>query len=125
MGFQVLLPQSESTCAKVFFQFSMHDASGIHDISLHFNMKYDADIRKTLYVNFRPLSGTAMFQGTVECVTKDLTASAPSTMAICVVCSTNLNVVVMDFFSDVDREGVRPVSCPFIVHSSACVCDDI
>ena len=38
------------------------------------------------------------------------------------ICSTNLNVVVLDFFSDVDRQGrVRPFSCRFIVHSGACV----
>ena len=81
-NFQVLLHQSESTCAKAFFPFSMYDASGINDISLHFNMEYDADIRKNLYISPMPSGGTAVFQGTVECVSKEPTASAPSTMIL-------------------------------------------
>ena len=33
--------------------------SGVHDFSFRFNMECDGDIRKNLYVNFRPSGGTA------------------------------------------------------------------
>ena len=56
----------------------MYDASGIHDISLHLNMECDADICKILYIS----GGAAMFQGTVERVMMEPTASAPSTMIL-------------------------------------------
>ena len=58
----------------------------VHDMFQWFcaHVQSDADIRKNLYVNFRPSSDTGMLQGTVERVTKEPTASAPSTMEICV-----------------------------------------
>ena len=65
-----------------FFQISMYDTSGIHDFSLHFNLEYDADIRKNLYISLGPSGDTAMFQGTVERVTKEPTESAPSMMIV-------------------------------------------
>ena len=85
--FKGLLHQSESTCAQAFFFFHRpnFNASGIHDTSLLFSMECDADIRKNSYSNFMPSGGTAMFQGTVERVTKEPTALAPSTMEIKVV----------------------------------------
>ena len=82
LNFQVFLKQGKSTCAKAFFQFSMYDTCGIHDISLNFNMESDADICKNLYISCGPSGGTAMFQGTVERVTKEPTASVPSTMIL-------------------------------------------
>ena len=72
------------------------DASGIHDTSLLLNMECDADIRKNSYANFMPLGGTAMFQGTVERVTKEPTALAPSTMNF-PVAATRVKVFAMDW----------------------------
>ena len=50
-----------------------------------YNTKCDADTRKALYANVVSSSGTAMFQGTGERMTKDLTALAPFTMKFMVV----------------------------------------
>ena len=77
-----LLHQSESTCAKAFSKFQCEDASGIRDNSLLFYTECDADIRKNLYTNFMPSSGTAMFQGAVERMTKEPTVLAPFTMSV-------------------------------------------
>merc|ERR1719152_1003850 len=45
----------------------------------------DGDIRKDLYANVVLSGGTTMFTGIGECMTKELTALAPSTMKIKVV----------------------------------------
>ena len=47
-------------------------------------MKCDVDLRKDVYANVVSSGGTAMFQGTGEPMTKELTALAP-TMKIMVV----------------------------------------
>ena len=67
---------------KRFSKFQCEDASGIHDTSLLFFTECDADIRKNLYTNFMPSSGTAMFQGAVERMTKEPTVLAPFTMSV-------------------------------------------
>merc|ERR1711877_51120 len=74
-------------CPEVLFQpsFVGKEASGIHDTTFQSIMKCDVDIRKDLYGNVVLSGGTTMFAGIGECMTKELTALAPSTMKIKVV----------------------------------------
>ena len=74
-------------CAEVLPQPNLigKGASGFCDTSFQFIMKCDVDIRKELYANVVPSGGTAMFQGTGQRLTKELTALTPSTMKVKVV----------------------------------------
>jgi len=74
-------------CPEVLFQpsFIGKEASGIHDTTFQSIMKCDVDIRKDLYANVVLSGGTTMFAGIGECMTKELTALAPSTMKIKVI----------------------------------------
>ena len=63
-------------CVEVLFQ----PFSRIHGTSFQNNMKCDVDFHKEAYANVVPLGGTAIFQGIVEHMTKELTVLASSTM---------------------------------------------
>ena len=62
-----------------------------HDTSFRCFIKSDADFRKELHANVVSSGGTTVFQGTVERVTKELTALAPSTMNFQGICSTRVS----------------------------------
>ena len=65
--------------------FIAEEASGIDDTTFQSLMTCDAGIRKDRYSNVVLSSGTTMFSGIGERMTKELTALAPSTMKIKVV----------------------------------------
>ena len=109
-------------CAEWLFQpsFTGKEASGFHDTSFQYVMKCDVYIRKELYANVVLSGGTAIFQGIVEYMTKELTALAPSTVEIKVVAPTRYGLEDLSCLpSDLSRCGPRRASTesgPSIVH---------
>ena len=65
--------------------FTGEEASRFHDSSFLHTMKCEADTRKELYANVVSSGGTAIFKGTEERMTKELTALATFTMMVLVV----------------------------------------
>ena len=80
-------------CTSVFpASFIGIEATGVHDTSFHNIMKSDVDIRVNLYVHVMLPGGTTMLQWIFEHMTKELTASSPSTLS-----STRVKVPSMDW----------------------------
>jgi actin-related protein len=72
----------------VLFQPNLvgREADGIHLMTFQSIMKSDVDVRRDLYANVVLSGGTTMFPGIGERMTRELSALAPSTMKIKVVC---------------------------------------
>merc|ERR1712194_437696 len=83
----IVIGNERFRCPEVLFQPNLIglEMDGIADSTFQTIMKRDVDIRKDLYANIVLSGGTTMFAGIGECMTKELTALAPSTMKIKVV----------------------------------------
>ena len=58
------------------------ESCGVHETAYNSIMKCDVDIRKDLYANSVMSGGSTMFPGIADRMQKEITALAPSTMAV-------------------------------------------
>jgi len=87
-GSTVTIGDERFRCPEVLFQPNLvgREADGVHLMTFQSIMKSDVDVRRDLYANVVLSGGTTMFPGIGERMTRELSALAPSTMKIKVVC---------------------------------------
>ncbi|PHU13465.1 Actin-75 [Capsicum chinense] len=74
-------------CPELLFQPSLlgMEETGIHEKAYNSSMRCDDDIRKDLFANIVLSGGSTMFPGIAKCMSKEITALAPSSTKIKVI----------------------------------------